>query len=100
MRPSLTGLSAARQTLTARQSRMSEAQILEIIFTGHCTPVERIQKGRLFTPPRLHANVEVEIDLHAEQPLHFLARQRADFLEHRGPGADHDGLLAVALHAD
>ena len=44
--------------------------------------------------------MQVEIDFHAEQPLHLLARQRADLLEHGAPGSDDDGLLALALHAD
>src|SRR5258708_2986230 len=100
MRSSLIGLSAARQTPARRNRIASTAQILEFIVSGHCTPVQGIEKGRLFAPSRLYANVQVEIDLHPQDALHLLARQSADFLEHGAPSADHDGLLAIALHPD
>src|ERR1041385_3964194 len=100
IRLSLTCLSAARQTEAARNRSRSAAQILKIIVTGHCTPVERTEKGCLFAPVRLHTHMKVEVDLHAEQPLHFLPRQRTDLFQHRTLRADDDGLLAIALHAD
>src|SRR6185369_8081539 len=98
MRSSLTGLSAARQTLASMNRIASTAQILEFIFSGHCTPVESIQKVRVLPPPRLHPNVQVEIDLHPENPLHLLPRQGPDLFEHRALGPDYAGLLPVALH--
>jgi len=54
------GFFAARQTPASRSRTTRAPQILEIIFTGHCTPVQRIQEGGLFAPPRLHAHMQVE----------------------------------------
>src|SRR5580658_6231600 len=93
-------LSAARQTAASNKTVKRTATILEIIFTRHCTPVERVEKSGLVPPPRLHADVQVQIDPDAEDPLHLRARQRADLLQHGALRADDDGLLAVALHAD
>src|SRR5580700_1293284 len=93
-------LSAAKQTAASNKTERRAATILEIIFTRHCTPVERVEKGGLVPPPGLHAHVQVQIDPDAEDPLHLRARQRADLLQHGPFGADDDGLLAVALHAD
>src|ERR1035437_10347287 len=94
------GLSAARQTPASRSRTTRAPQILEIIFTGHCTPVQRVQQGGLLAPPRFHAHMQVEIDSHSEYPLHLLTRQRADLLEHGAPGPDDNSLLAIALHPD
>src|SRR5881394_1810624 len=97
MESSVTGLSAARQTDARSSAARRAANNLTVIFTGHCTPVERVQKGRLFAPAGLYAHVEVEIDLHAEDLLHLLPGERADLLEHRALGADDDRLLPIAL---
>src|ERR1700693_1627979 len=93
-------LSAAGQTAANNQTVNSAATILEIIFTRHCTPVERVEKSRLVSPSGLHADVQIQIDPDAEDPLHLRARQRSDLLQHGPLGAYDDGLLAVALHAD
>src|SRR5579872_4080344 len=100
MRSSLMGLSAARQTLTSRNRTVRTALILFIIFSGHCTPVQGVEKGGLLAPPGLYAHMQVEIDLRFEELLHLLAGEGADLFEHRALGADDDGLLAVTLHAD
>src|SRR3954467_7011623 len=100
MESSVTCLSAARQTPATSSRAMNMANNLTFIFTGHCTPVERIEVGRLFPPARLHSHVQVEIDLHAEDLLHLLPRQRADLLQHRALGPDHDRFLPVPLHPD
>src|SRR5580704_1304307 len=92
-------LSAARQTVANNKTVIRAAIILEIIFTGHCTPVERVEKSGLVAPARLHADMKVQIDTNAEELFHFHARQRADLFQHGRLGADDDGLLAVALHA-
>src|SRR5580658_1471375 len=93
-------LSSAKQTAASNKTVRKAATILEIIFTRHCTPVERVEKSGLVPPPGLHADVQVQIDPDAEEPLHLRARQRAYLLQHGALGADDDGLLAVALHAD
>src|ERR1022692_3250697 len=100
MASSETGLSAARQRPATRKSTNIPAQVLRIIFTRHCTPVQRIQKSGLLAPANLDPDMKVQINLHAEEALHFLARQSADFLEHGTLGSDHDGFLAGALHPD
>src|SRR6516162_4437460 len=101
MESSVTGfLSAARHTAPARNSAIRAAISLRIVFTGHCTPVQRVQKRSLLAPSRLHAHVQVKIDLDAENPLHLLARQRPDALEHRAFSPDHDRLLPVPLDVD
>src|SRR5206468_3965393 len=88
-------LSAARQTPTISSRAAKAANNLTFIFTGHCTPVERVEEGSLLPPSRLHAHVQVEIDLRAEKLFHLFPRQRADTLQHRAFRADHDGLLPV-----
>src|SRR5271156_5446644 len=93
-------LSAAGQTAAINKTVSSAATILEIIFTRHCTPVKRVEKSRLVPPPGLHADVQIQINPDAENPLHLRAREGADLLQHGPLGADDDGLLAVALHAD
>src|SRR5262249_49974022 len=91
------GGSLARQTACIRNSARKAANILCIIFSGHCTPVESIEKGAVLAPVRLHANMQVQIDLQTEEALHLLTRQRADLLQHCPAGADHDGLLPFAF---
>src|ERR1700733_15168868 len=93
-------LSAAKQTAASNKTLRRAATILEIIFTRHCTPVERVEKSGLVPPTGLHADVQVQIDPDAEDSFHLQARQRADLLQHGALGADDDSLLAVALHAD
>src|SRR5580704_5034729 len=93
-------LSAAKQTAANRKTERRAATILEIIFTRHCTPVERVEKGGLVPPTGLHADVQVQINFYAEDLFHLHARQRADLLQHSGFRADDDGFLTVALHAN
>src|SRR5580658_8723139 len=93
-------LSAARQMAASNKTVRRAATILEIIFIRHCTPVKRVEKSRLIPPSGLHADVQIQINSDAEDPLHLRARQRADLLQHGPLGADHDGFLPVALHAD
>src|SRR5579883_2192201 len=93
-------VSFARPTPASRNAARSNAQMLDFIFPGHCTPVERIQKGRLLPPAGLHADVQVEVDPDSEQPLHLLPREGADLFQGRALCADDDGLLARALHPD
>src|SRR5438270_13547550 len=100
MESSVTCLSAARQTPATSNRATNMANNLTFIFTGHCTPVERVEEGRLLAPPRLHAHVQVEVDLHAEEFFHFFAGQRPDALQHRALRADYDGFLPVPLHPD
>src|SRR6185436_19730008 len=82
-------LSAATAPHTNIRASMT-AQILGIIFNGHCTPVQRIQEGSILAPARLHANVKIQIDLYPEDTLHFLSGQHSDLLQHRSAGADQD----------
>ena len=77
-----------------------ENKVLSFICSGHCTPVEGRQEARLLPPVRLHFNVQVEVHVAVEEPLHFLARQSADILQHRAARADNNALLAVALDID
>src|SRR5262249_48738684 len=97
---SVTGWSAARHSVTASNRATNARAILEIIFTGHCTPVERVEKGVFFPPAGLHADVKVEIDLHSKEMLHLDARRRADALQRGALRADDDALLASTFHAD
>src|SRR5580704_11593166 len=100
MESSETGLSAARQALTSRISAIKEAKILGIIFYGHCTPVEGVEEGGLVAPAWLYAHVQIEVNLHAEQFLHFHARQSADFDQYGALFSDEDGLLPGPLHSN
>src|ERR1039457_2783065 len=72
--------SFARQTACIRNSARKTANSLCIIFSGHCTPVEGVQKATVLAPVGLHANVQVQIDLQAEEALHLLAGLGADLL--------------------
>src|SRR5450432_2524077 len=90
------GGSFARQTAASSRQASSSVQILVIIFFGHCTPVQRVEKGALFPPAGLHAHVKIDPD--PEQLFHFMAGRGADLLQHGAARADHDGLLAVAFH--
>src|ERR1035438_9558041 len=81
------GGSLARQTACIRNSARKAAKSLCIVFSGHCTPVEGIEKAAVLPPVGLHANVQVQIDLEPEQALHFLAGQGADLLQHGAAGA-------------
>src|SRR5579859_4681677 len=92
--------SFARQTPASIRAISSNAQILDFIFPGHCTPVEGVEEGRLFPPSGLHAHMQVEVDLDPEDAFHLLAGQRSDFFQCRSLGADHDRLLAGSLHTD
>src|SRR5664279_4123737 len=94
------GGSFAGQTASKRNSARNAAKNLCIVFSGHCTPVERIEKAAVLAPVGLHANVQIEVNLQAEQVLHFVAGLGADLLKHCPPGADHDRLLSVALQVD
>src|SRR5690348_8562017 len=67
------GLSAASATPRPSNSASRGAQTLFFIFSGHCTPVERIEEGGLLAPSGLHAHVQIEVHVHAEDPLHLLA---------------------------
>src|ERR1700738_1536090 len=80
--------------------RASARTVLDIIFSGHCTPVQRVEKGAVLAPARFHAHVEVEEDLAFEDLLLSLARLSADLLQHLAAGPDDDALLPLALHAD
>src|SRR5690348_3531174 len=93
-------LSAARQKPAIRNKAMRAAKNLFLIVTGHCTPVESIEKVGALPPVGLHPDVQIEVDLHAEKPLHLLASQGPDAFQHRSLGADHDSLLPVPLHMD
>src|ERR1039458_474153 len=79
----------ARQTAGIRNSARKTARRLCIIVSGHCTPVEGVDKAAVLAPVGLHANVQVQIDLQAEEALHLLARLGADLLQHGAAGADH-----------
>src|ERR1700682_9848 len=70
------------------------------IFTGHCTPVERVEKGRLLTPVRPYFHVQIQKNLLAEKPLHLFARQCSHLLEPGSSGADDDALLSLFLHVN
>src|ERR1035438_2947697 len=94
------GGSLASATACIRNIARRAMQILLIIFFGHCTPVQRIEEGAVLAPARLHADMQVQIDLQAEQAFHFLARQRADLFEHGAAGSDHNRLLSVPLQMD
>src|SRR5438874_6269566 len=63
-----------------------------VFVTGPAKPL------RSSRPPRLHADVELEEHLGAEQPLHLAPGTRSNLLQPRASLADHDRLLAVALH--
>src|SRR5450432_2709644 len=91
------GSFAGQMACSSRQASRS-VQILVIIFSGHCTPVQRVQEGPLLPPAGLHAHVQVKIDFHSEPLFHFMAGQGADLLQHGAARANHDGLLAVAFH--
>src|SRR6476661_6932434 len=52
------------------------------------------------SPPGTHLDPQLDEDLGAEQLLEFLPRLGADALEPLALVADHDGLVAVALHDD
>src|SRR5471030_800415 len=93
------GSFATQRACSARPAKRT-VQSLEIIFTGHCTPVQRVEKGALFPPARFHAHMQIQIDLGPEEFFHFVAGQSADLFQHGAPGPDHDGLLPVALHPD
>src|SRR5687768_5616497 len=97
---SLSGLSAAAAGPQIRTRIAIAAQILIIIAIGHCTPVQRIEKGRILAPTWLHLYVQFQIDLHSEDTLHLLTGQGPDLFEHRAAGPDHDPLLAFPLHPD
>src|ERR1035438_4777945 len=94
------GGSFAKQTACIRNSARKAANILCIIFSGHCTPVQGIEKAAILPPVGLHANVQVQIDLQPEQPFHFLAGLGADLLQHGAAGADHNRLLPVPLQVN
>src|SRR5450759_1308756 len=94
------GGSCARQTACNMNSARNAAKSLCIVFSGHCTPVEGIEKAAVLAPVGLHANVQVQIDLQAEQALHFLACLRADLLQHGTAGADDNRLLPIALQVN
>lgn len=51
-------------------------------------------------PVLLDADEQLQVDLAAQEVLDLLARELADALEHRATLADHDALLAGALHHD
>src|SRR5215471_17696268 len=76
-------LAAKTGSMSTMMSR-NDSGVLRIIFCGHCTPVERIQEGRLLAPARLH----------------FPARQHSDALQRCALGTDNDGLLSGSLHVD
>src|SRR2546430_8136164 len=63
-----------------------------VFVTGPAKPL------RSPRPPRLDADVELEEHLGAEQPLHLAPGTRSNLLQPRASLADHDRLLAVALH--
>src|SRR6266550_7583314 len=65
-----------------------------LFVTGAAKPLRRPR------PPRLDSDVELEEHLGAEQPLHLVPGTRSDLLQPRPSLADHDRLLAVALHQD
>src|SRR6185312_7108606 len=61
---------------------------------------ELLQHRFVVHPAFAHLHPQLEEDLALEQALHVPARGRADGLELGAALADHDGLLAVALHPD
>src|SRR5215471_10166557 len=95
----LGGSFATASTVSRKQASRTTA-ILLIIFSGHCTPVQSVEKGAVFAPPRFHLHVEIQEDLHVEQALHLLTCQSANLCQHGSAGAEYNPLLAFALHAD
>src|ERR1035438_2213035 len=77
-----------------------ETNVLIFICSGHCTPVECREEARLLAPVRLHLDMQVEIDVAAEEALHLMARQRADILQHGAARANDNALLSAALDID
>src|SRR5579871_6921421 len=91
---------AARHVLVSTSRDSSIAQSLIFIFPGHCTPVESVEKGWFFAPSGLDAHVQIQVDFHPEERLHFLPGQRADALQGSPLGADDDCLLPGTLDPD
>src|SRR5207302_10651079 len=94
---------AGRTPRTARSGRAASASgrarirfgsSSALVITG--PPKAASRSG----PVLLHANVQLEEYLAAEQPLDLLPRLRPDLLEPRPTLSDHDRLLAVALDDD
>src|SRR5580700_10418045 len=75
----------------------TETNVLIFICSCHCTPVEGRQEGGLLAPAVLHLDMTDEIDMAAEEPLHFLARLGADIFQHGAARANDNALLAAAL---
>src|SRR5438874_216679 len=94
------GGSFAKATVCRRRTASKANAILYIIFSGHCTPVESIEKGAIGAPSGLHVDVQIQIYLGIEEALHFMARLGADEFQHRAAGADDDCLLPLALQVN
>src|SRR5262245_27197594 len=98
---SLCGLSAAAAGAAHTAANAKSAiQILNIVLTGHCTPVHGVEEGCFLTPSRLDFHVQVEEDLDSEEPFHLLAGERSDLFQHRASRPDNDSFLTFALHPD
>src|SRR4029078_6398060 len=72
---------------------MSRTADLNVIFSGHCTPVQGVEKGSVRAPAGLHAHVQIQIDLTLEQFFHLMTRLCADLFEHGSANANHNRLL-------
>src|SRR5580693_1071791 len=54
----------------------------------------------VFTPFRLHADMEVQEHAGAEEALEILSGRGPDALDHLSPAPDHDRLLRLPVHDD
>src|SRR4030095_5096626 len=100
MESSLVFLSAPRAAPKSPRERRAQINTLRFILTGHCTPVQAIQKCLVLAPVRLSLDVQFEEDLLAEQLLHLFTRLGPDGFQHSALRADEYALLPLLLHVN
>src|SRR5947199_9690349 len=100
MESSLVFFSAARAAPKSARERIAQIRTLRFIATGHCTPVQAIEKCFVLPPVGLRLDVQLEKDLLAEQRFHLFPRLGPYCFQHSALGADEDALLALLLHVN
>src|SRR5450432_4265405 len=97
---SVTGPLLPAHAKTESEINSANRRTLGFIGTCHCTPVERVEKHRFLVPVGLNLHMELQKDLHPEEPLQLLAGIGSDLFQHRPARPYDDAFLTVALHVN
>src|SRR5689334_24031698 len=90
--------------LVSRYSRWCSTKVGSSVMRSRCTDslfhAELLERARVVGPILAHLHPQVEVQALAEPGVELLASFLTDALQTRTLRADHDGLLAFAVHPD